>query len=135
MENKPEMSYQFSGYKMAFFLEHENRQTIEEYHTLFYNHSATASNKLYWVHEHRAYFWTDEQKMKRALASVFVGRIMELPFVERKQMFKGESGAGQKYADKLAEDAFEKIIRIAGAFSLKGSNHHEYKVEVDFEEV
>ena len=122
------MSYQYSGYKMVFFLEHHDRQNIEDYYNLFYSHTAT-SGKLYWVHDHRAYFWTSEESMKRALASVFVGRIMELPFAERKRMFKGESGAGQKYAESLADEAFEKILRIAGAFSLRGSGYHEYVVQ------
>ena len=131
MENKPnppKMSYQYSGYKMVFFLEHHDRQNIEDYYNLFWSHTAT-SGKLYWVHDHRAYFWTNKESMKRALASVFVGRIMNLPFTERKRMFKDESGAGQKYAETLAGEAFEKILRIAGAFSLRGKGGSEYSVK------
>ena len=132
MDKKPEMSYQFSGYKMAFFLEHKDRQNVEDYYNLFSNHAAT-SGKLYWVHDHRAYFWTTEEAMKRALASVFIGRIMDLPFDERRRMFRGESGAGRKHAVKLADDAFDKIIRIAGAFRLTGSASHEYSTELQLE--
>lgn len=128
MDNKPEMSYQYSGYKMVFFLEHQDKQNIEDYYNLFWSHTAT-SGKLYWVHDHRAYFWTSEESMKRALASVFVGRIMELPFAERKRMFKDESGAGRKLAESLADEAFEKILRIAGAFSLRGKGGSEYSVK------
>ena len=48
-------------------------------------------------------------------------------------MFRGESGAGKKHAVKLADDAFDKIIRIAGAFRLTGSASHEYSTELQLE--
>jgi len=127
--NVPKMQYQFSGYKMAFILSHEDKGLIEDYFNLFYNHNGTnSSGKLYWIHEHSAYFWTDKEMMLKALKDIFLHRIMDLPNEERAKMFCGEHSAGSRLAEKLAYEAFEKITCIAGAFRLTGALGHEYKV-------
>jgi hypothetical protein len=122
----PTMSYQFSGYKMAFFLEHDSKEVIQDYYHLFWNWRAT-SGKLYWIHDRRAYFWTDEESMIRAYTFICLGKIDDWS-VERKRMtFKGRSGAGTKLAAKMALDSFNKIIKIKGIFRL-GKTYNEYSL-------
>ena len=86
------MSYQFSGYKMAFFLEHDSKEVIQDYYHLFWNWRAT-SGKLFWIHDSKAYFWTDEEGVIRAYTFICLGRIMDWP-IERKKMTFSANGAG-----------------------------------------
>ena len=122
----PTMSYQFSGYKMAFFLEHDSKEVIQDYYHLFWNWRAT-SGKLFWIHESRAYFWTDEKSMIAAYAHIHLGRIMDWPIEDKKITFKGESGAGSRLATRMAEDAFNKITKIKGVFQL-GKTYNVYSL-------
>jgi hypothetical protein len=122
----PTMSYQYCGYKMAFFLEHDSNEVIQDYYHLFWNWKAT-SGKLFWIHEGRAYFWTDEQSLVNAYSYIFLGRIMDWPQKKREQEFGGRSGAGTRLAAKMAEDAFNKITKIRGVFKL-GKTYDEYSL-------
>ena len=124
---KPEMSYQMNGYKMAFMMAHEDKELIEDYYNLFFNHGAVdVTAKLYWVNEERAYFWTDEERMLKALTNIYLHRIMSISHIERSNLFKGESGAGKTLAAKLGKEAFNKITRIAGVFKLSGGSNEFY---------
>ena len=124
---KPEMSYQMNGYKMAFMMTHKDKELIESYYDLFFNHGAVdVTAKLYWVHERKAYFWTDETRMMKALTNIYLHRIMSISHKERSSLFKGESGAGRILAAELASKAFDRIVRIAGVFRLNGGNNDYY---------
>ena len=126
MDAVPKMSYQFSGYKMAFFLEHDSKEVIQDYYHLFWNWNAT-SGKLHWIHNTKAYFWTDEKGVIEALTHVFMGRIMDWSVDRKRITFKGKSGAGKRLAAKMAEDSFNKIMKIRGVFQL-GKTYNTYSL-------
>ena len=126
------MSYQHNGYRMAFFLEHDSKETIQEWYYLFYNTGAT-NGSLNWIHANKAYFWTDKDGLIRAYTNVYLARIDDWSYERKKMVFKGQSGAGRTLAAEWALEQVEKIARIKGCFSLSG-NYHEYTVAVEIGE-
>ena len=90
---------------------HGDNDSITERFNSFWNHGAT-DGKLYWVHDHRAYFWTTEEKLEKA---VFNATLFEL-WNKRPEL---EEDDKQEEAEALAQRfTNERLARIQNNPSL-----------------
>jgi hypothetical protein len=99
------LSYQLCGHLLAVGIDSdsENTEEIEQTFWSFWNHQAT-DGEFKWLSERFGYFWTDEDKLLKAMESAALFSLF--PDINQ---FKGQKQGALPLAKKLARQRFDAM--------------------------
>ena len=103
--NNVELSYQDTGTNIAVCLIGLDTD-IELQFNSFWNHGAT-NGELKWTMPWRAYFWTDEKRLVRALINGALAYILN----NHPEKYKGKKGGAMAVANYLGRRRFREMSR------------------------
>jgi|TARA_B110001454_G_C12677011_1_gene416297 hypothetical protein len=103
--NNVELTYQDTGTNIAVCMI-GNEGDINLQFNSFWNHGAT-SGELHWTTSFRAYFWTKEKKLKKALINGALAYILN----NYPEKFKGKKGGALALARYLGRRRFREMPR------------------------
>ena len=103
--NNVELTYQDTGTSLAVCMI-GNEDDINAQFNSFWNHGAT-NGELKWTMPYRAYFWTDEKRLVKALINGALAYILN----NYPEKFKGKKGGALDLARYLGRRRFREMPR------------------------
>ena len=106
------------GSRIAVGLLGEENDIIDRFNS-FWNHGAT-SGELHWQTDIRAYFWTTEKKLLKAMTNASLFRLLNE--AEESNCLKGVKGGAMPYAKEIARDWFAQVEKTRDILRYATSN-------------
>jgi len=125
---KAKLYKQSCGSKIAVGIE-GNEQNVTERFNSFWNHGAT-DGEFHWQTLTRGYFWTTEEKLKKAIYNATLFEILnKYPEFEE----NNEEHIAEGQARDIAAHRFEDIENMSDLVAQRMQNGTYYTTEVDLE--
>ena len=113
------LSYQDCGTAGWAVLIEGNASDIENRFNSFWNHGAT-SGELHWQTDVRAYFWTTEKKLLKAMTNASLFRLMNE--AEETNCLKGCKGGAMPYAKEIAKNWLAQVEKTRDVLRYATNN-------------